>query len=46
MEIRAPQATAVEAAVDVVKRMTLFAQEVMPRVQARLGQKPSLAAVS
>lgn len=30
----------------VVKSMTLFAQEVMPRVQARLGQKPSLAAVS
>jgi hypothetical protein len=30
----------------VVQSMTLFAQEVMPRAQARLGQKASLAAVS
>jgi hypothetical protein len=44
MEIRAPQADMPEW--KVVKSMTLFAQEVMPRVQARLGQKPSLAAVS
>jgi hypothetical protein len=39
MEIRAPQA-------DMPEGITLFEQEVIPRVQARLGQKPSLAADS